>query len=296
MNFKYFVFLIACINIYTSCISTKHIGKTIYVEIDSQEFNPVSFQSNIKKGAKGFIVKNARLYRVYGSEYKVNEIKIDGNYFERLNPNFEEQVEDDKKYTLYLKVKKYGNFLYGCKYITILEKIEGLRTVDEINAELLEREKAEEIEKQNKREIEKKLIEAKKRTHNEKGQFLAKGYIYHGVDEKEKNEKLFNGGALEEGHAYYISPYIVIDGGNMGATGNNHYGSFYKSYPHHLVDYVNRKVKAEIISVVKKELGLSGVEILPISVVIAGGKAPIYTPVILGLVEDGIIKDYNPSF
>jgi hypothetical protein len=104
----------------------------------------------------------------------------------------------------------------------------------------------------------------RQKARDEKGKLLATGYIYHGVDEDEKSISLFDSRALKEGHAYYISGFIVNSLGR-GLT------SIERSYQR--LDYASETVKREL-------LGAKGG-----NVVIAGGKPPSRTPVVLGLVK-----------
>lgn len=110
-----------------------------------------------------------------------------------------------------------------------------------------------------------------------KGKEIAKGYIYHGRDEASRNAKLFAGGALEEGHAYYISNYIA---GNHG-TGAAYMGS----YPdYHMVEYASPKVKAEAVTRTSYEYNswLKDYTGSTVPVVVAGKKG---CPIVLGIVD-----------
>lgn len=51
--------------------------------------------------------------------------------------------------------------------------------------------------------------------------------------------------------------------------------------PHyHYVDYISQKVKGEVI-----EEAITRYGSFPVSVVVVGGKAPMHTPIVIGLVE-----------
>ena len=155
-----------------------------------------------------------------------------------------------------------------------MERIEGLRTVDEIKTEKAEKEAAAERAAEEKRIAEEKARAEKRKVRNEKASALAKGYVYHGIDESDKNAKLFDGGALEAGHAYYISSYLISAGGSMGGV----IVSLFRDPHYRYVNYISQKVKGEVINAERSIFG-------DISVVVAGGKAPLYIPVILGVVE-----------
>lgn len=253
--------LAVCVSFFTGCMS---IGaknpEVVYTEIDSSEFNQNSFYKQISNGVNGFAVKNAILI-----DDEINDVRIDINLFEQHNPDFLDRIEYQKTYTFYLSVKKEGDFFSGYTYKPVLEKIEGLRSIEEIKTEQAEKTAEEEKAKAEKQKV-----------RNEKASVLAKGYVYHGIDESDQNAKLFDSGALEAGHAYYISSYMIYAGGSMGGA----IVSLFRNPNYQLVKYINQKVKGEVIDSAQTIFGE-----LPISVVVAGGKAPMHIPVILGVVE-----------
>ena len=109
------------------------------------------------------------------------------------------------------------------------------------------------------------------KARDEKGKMLAKGYTYHGLAEDDQNRRLFENGALESGHAYYIS----------GFRADSHEFGWVHS-ARHMVNYPSQKVKGEVLgapneSTVDNKFG--------ITVVVAGGKAPLFIPVVLGWLE-----------
>ena len=111
---------------------------------------------------------------------------------------------------------------------------------------------------------------------DEKAKSFAEGYTYHGADEDAQSSRLFNSGALEDGHAYYISGFMVGGGGLTGGV----ITSLFVNPTYHIVEYTSQKVKGEVAGTSQSLFGL-----LPVTVVIAGGKPPLRIPVILGLVE-----------
>ena len=117
-----------------------------------------------------------------------------------------------------------------------------------------------------------------------KAKALAKGYVFHGIDENERNRKFFSGGALEAGHAYYISGFVVKYGGTMAAIEYGD-GLFFSSRSSAVyVDYIDQKVKGEILDAGIKTLLGTTIE-FPLAVVVVGGKTSLHTPVVIGLVE-----------
>lgn len=125
--------------------------------------------------------------------------------------------------------------------------------------------------------------EAKKKAKiDAKAKQIAKGYVYHGIDEVERNVKLFSGKALEEGHAYYISNYIA---GSNGSTGAAAAASFIGSYPDFiLVEYANLGVKAEVVTRTSYRYNsmFRVFDLESVPVVVTGRKG---CPIILGVVN-----------
>ena len=270
-----------CMSFFTGCMSTNSKKQEIvYTEIDGNQDNCKNIATEkIEAGSKWFKIINTSISR-YGDSNKcsVSGIIVNATSFIQDNPDFFERIEFDKKYTVYIKLKKERFFLFFVDTSLILERIEGLRTVDEIRTEKAEKEaaaeRAAERAAEEKRIAEEKARAEKRKILNEKASVLAKGYVYHGFDERNQNARLFDGGALEEGHAYYISSYLIYAGGSMGGAITSLF-----SDPHYrYVNYISQKVKGEVINAERSIFG-------DISVVVAGGKAPMYIPVILGVVE-----------
>ncbi len=176
-------------------------------------------------------------------------------------------------FTFYLYKKRDGNLWAGYHTKVIVYNIEGVPTQEQIDADKAERIAKEEAEQKAREEakIQKKIAA------DNKGKILAKGYVYHGVDEDEKNAMLFANGALEEGHAYYISMYMVFAGGSMGGAVTN----IFANPEYHYVNYASQKVKGEVVAAGNTVFGN-----FPVSVVVAGGKSPMNTPVVLGVIEE----------
>ena len=265
-----------CMNIFTDCMSTGAKNEDIvYTEIDGNQDNCKNIATEkIEAGSKWFKIINASISQYGNSECSVSGIIVNATSFIQNNPDFFKRIEFDKKYTVYIKLKKERFFLFFVDTSLVLEKIEGLRTVNEIRTEKAEKEAAAERAAEEKRIAEDKARAEKRKARNEKASALAKGYVYHGIDESDKNAKLFDGGALEAGHAYYISSYLISAGGSMGGA----IVSLFRDPHYRYVNYISQKVKGEVINAERSIFG-------DISVVVAGGKAPMYIPVILGVVE-----------
>ena len=265
-----------CMSFFTGCMSTNSKKQEIvYTEIDGNQDNCENIAiEKIEAGSKWFKIVNASISKYGDSECSVSGIIVNATSFIQNNPDFFKRIEFDKKYTVYIKLKKERFFLFFVDTSLVLEKIEGLRTVNEIRTEKAEKEAAAERAAEEKRIAEDKARAEKRKARNEKASALAKGYVYHGIDESDKNAKLFDGGALEAGHAYYISSYLISAGGSMGGA----IVSLFRDPHYRYVNYISQKVKGEVINAERSIFG-------DISVVVAGGKAPMYIPVILGVVE-----------
>ena len=126
---------------------------------------------------------------------------------------------------------------------------------------------------------------------NSIGKSIAKGYIYHGIDEVTANNKLLANNALEPGHAYYISGFTVKYGGSMAVidygseyTYSFEWGGFYwkeNKTDAFSIDYINVQVKAEVV---KASVG-SG-NSYPVDVIVTGAKDSWRDPVVLGLITE----------
>jgi hypothetical protein len=193
--------------------------------------------------------------------------------FETYNDQTYKRIDETKKYRIYLGV--YQNS-YSKNWVLFIDKIEGLMSITEVAA----------IEAKQKAEAEAKAAEAEARAAqakadrqkalDEKAKSLVRGYTYHGAAENTQSSKLFDGGALEEGHAYYISAFMIGGGGLMGGV----ITSLFANPTYHVVEYASQKVKGEVVGTSQSLFGT-----LPVSVIIAGGKPPLRIPIILGLLE-----------
>ena len=210
--------------------------------------------------------------RVYATDFVINKKDSDPSFAERIDA-----VSNNKKYngkyTVYIYGDLEGNAFWGYTTKAILYDIEGIPSQEQIDADIA----AEQAEQLAKEQAEKAAKAEKVAKLDAIGKKIAQNYIYHGVAEDAKNSELFYSGALEEGHAYYISTYMVYAGGEMGGVITSLFGNPNYQY----VKYINQKVKGEVVNAGKTIFGN-----LPISVIVAGGKAPMYIPVILGIVEE----------
>lgn len=165
-----------------------------------------------------------------------------------------------------------GSIFYNSKYI-ILCDWQHFREHGDIGREFSGKKTFQDMEKEKELAAE----EAKKNAKTDaKAKEIAKGYVYHGTDEGTQNAKLFSAGALEEGHAYYIPMYMAGSRGTTGAA----FTSLFGSPKYHIVEYASQKIRGEVVTAGESIMGN-----LPISVIVVGGKAPLHTPIVIGLIE-----------
>ncbi len=222
---------------------------------------------------------------VYATDFIKNIKENDPTWIDRLD-----SVRNEEKYnghyTVYVYGKNEGNFLdflfldgYTTK-VTIYN-IEGVPTQEQIDSDKA----AAEAERIANEEAEKKAKAEKYAKLNAAGKALANGYTYHGVEEVEKNRKLFANGALESGHAYYISGFVVKYGGSMAKIEYGD-GFFFSSQSNAVVvDYINQKVKGEVVEAGVINLYGQTIE-KPLTVIVAGEKGVTKIPVVLGIIEE----------
>ena len=217
---------------------------------------------------------------VYATDFFKNIAVADPTWIDRLD-----SVRNEEKYnghyTVYVYGRNEGNFLDGYTTKVTIYNIEGVPSQEQIEAD----KEAAEAERIAKEEADKKAKAEKYAKLNAAGNALANGYTYHGVEEVEKNCKLFANGALESGHAYYISGFVVKYGGSMAKIEYGD-GFFFSSQSNAVsVDYISQKVKGEVVEAGITDLFGKTIEI-PITVVVAGGKGYLKTPVILGIIKE----------
>ena len=217
---------------------------------------------------------------VYATDFLKNIAVADPTWGDRVDAVANNQKYNGH-YTVYVYGKNEGDFLVGYTTKVTAFNIEGVPSQEQIEADKA----AEEAEQLAKEEADKKAKAEKYAKLNAAGNALANGYTYHGVEEVEKNCKLFANGALESGHAYYISGFVVKYGGSMAKIEYGD-GFFFSSQSNAVyVDYISQKVKGEVVEAGITDLFGKTIEI-PITVVVAGGKGYSKTPVILGIIKE----------
>ena len=213
------------------------------------------------------------------TEFVLTMNKKDSNWANRMD-SVSRNTNFNGHYTVYVYKKEVGNWLDGYSTKVFLYTIGGIPSQDQIDAD-----KEEQKRKQEEKDAATaKAIENLRQRYDEIGKEIADGYIYHGINELDKNWKLFENGALASGHAYYIGNLIIKDSGRMAAIEHGD-GVFisYQGTPVY-IDYINLKVKSEVIDAGFTSL-LGKTYEIPVTVVVAGGKGDfLNTPVILGII------------
>lgn len=214
---------------------------------------------------------------VNATDFCINMNNVDPTWVDRVD-SVKANEKYNGHYTVYLYcASREGNWWSGYTTKIVVYNIEGIPSQEQLDADKAEEER--------KIRAEKEAEERKRAALNAKGKALSKGYVYHGIDEYDKSRKLFANGALEEGHAYYISGFVVQYNGSIAAI---EYGDgliFSSRSSSVYVDYINQKVKAEIVEAGIKSFWGASIE-TPLKVVVAGGKGIIKTPVVLGLIKE----------
>jgi len=276
MNKRYLgMMVVLTISVLTGCVSLGNKSD----DIGSYKEIPLSDLSVAVNTSGLYVVKMNPTNKIKFTydQYHYDRISIDS-----VNYSIGTLISDSKYEQLFQRLQYTENasfyiyvestlFSYDCK----ITRIDGLISISDMKNIIAEREEAKAKEKAAKEDEKRAAEVAQKAVIDEKAKILASGYVYHGVDEDGKNSQLFNGGALETGHAYYISNFLI---GSGGATGG--ILSIFSEPTYHIVDYLNQKVKGEVAVASKTISGAFG-----LSVVIAGGEKPLYIPVILGVVE-----------
>lgn len=268
-----------------------------FTEVEAKDFRFRYASGNLWHG---IILKNAAIYM------NDNSIKIGSDYGDKItiwtkkDNLFSDEMSDEQKaqalkesfpqwiqdnYDVFCEQGFLNKPLYTVKLVlnrdfyplsleftydgtAELISIEGIEEAYEKN-KIAEKEKTEQ---QALKEQEKAEKQAAKEA---KAKEIAKGYIYHGFDEIEKNKKKMKNKTLEEGNAYYISDWIFSKNQtNLGKV----IISLFEESGLIYVDYINNEVKDEVLEAANTIFGN-----LPIEIVVAGSRNG--TPIILGVLN-----------
>ena len=237
-------------------------------DVSKIETNPrADFYMEIAESPNGF-----RGRRVLANNFAKKMIETDPSWFERLKA-----VHNNERYnghyTVYLYFKDIGNIMSGSEFIGVVHDIEGVPTYEKIDMDNETEKKA----RADKEEADAKAKAEADAAKDAKGKEIAQGYIYHGINEASENSTLFQGGALEKGHAYYIKGFTPAK--YSPATVAVIMTLFGESNPV-LVSYKDQKVKADVMNA----SSLWG-EYLPVTVIVTADTVLPNRAVVLGIVE-----------
>jgi hypothetical protein len=186
--------------------------------------------------------------------YDERQLTLDGRY------------KDDQAYKFYVFVR-VTTASGETKRALELYQIDGLMTTEEAAAYEAQQ------EAERRAAWEKERAE-RNQAMDERARPLARGYTYHGAAENGQSTRLFLGGALEEGHAYLITGFIVRGSGSSGGI----IGTDRQV----IVEYPSQRMRGEVVEASASSMTLFGS--LGITVVIAGGSPPFHTPIVIGVV------------
>ena len=230
-------------------------------DVSKIETNPrADFYMEIAESPNGF-----RGRRVLANNFAKKMIETDPSWFERLKA-----VHNNERYnghyTVYLYFKDIGNIMSGSDFVGVVYNIEGVPTYEKIEMDIAADKEADAKAKA-------ESDAAKKAKEKE----IAKGFIYHGRNEASENSTLFQGGALEKGHAYYIKGFAPA---KYYPTNAAVIMSLFGESNPVLVSYKDQKVKADVM----KASSLWG-EYLPVTVIVTADTVLPNRAVVIGLVE-----------
>ena len=230
-------------------------------DVSKIETNPrADFYMEIAESPNGF-----RGRRVLANNFAKKMIETDPSWFERLKA-----VHNNERYnghyTVYLYFKDIGNIMSGSDFVGVVYNIEGVPTYEKIEMDIAADKEADAKAKAE--------SDAAKKTKEKE---IAKGFIYHGRNEASENSTLFQGGALEKGHAYYIKGFAPA---KYSPTNAAVIMSLFGESNPVLVSYKDQKVKADVMNATS----LWG-EYLPVTVIVTADTVLPNRAVVIGLVE-----------
>ncbi len=299
-----------CTGIFTGCLTTSVLAEEDYKEISAEDYVNLSYDERFKD-TKGYKITQVYISKNYDGKLSFSSRSSTLFQFYPYSEFYNKNGYDIDSLNYAIKSEEFnGNFAVylhrefnfnSFEYELVIDKIEGIPSKEEVEEAkriAKEKEKAEEeakklAEEKAKAEEDAKRF-AKQKASNEEGKLLAKGYIYHGIDEVKTNIMLLQSGATEKGHAYYVptfTPYknspssmgyiytqsdadeAVLKLFGLGYLSNNTSRPFY-------IKYKNNSVKAEVI---KATYPYKNFDFC--AVVIAGPENSWSDPVVLGLIK-----------
>ncbi len=187
---------------------------------------------------------------------------VDYSKVEKKYPNLYERIRhhawEKEVVTCTIKGKiKYDNS-FGGRWSICVTEIENLRPLEDVETKkqaMLQR-----IDKV--KDLAPKKIEEIKNSFDLQGTNIAKGYTYHGINERERNLKLLRNKAFEKQHAYYI-PNFNISGSLAEVDGEFDLRTWKIKKELVVVDYLNQALKVDIVDSGKTDVIIAGGTIIP---------------------------------
>jgi len=257
--------LLSCVSVPNDNNATEIVYREISYDILSDTLKSINRPGN------GFIVQSYFYGELANGFYRLSDRPNDSylgkeSQWFKLNSNFNIQnlnikIDKSVKYSIYIGIYYDQS---EKEWVAFIDKIDGLISDEELIASSIQK-TATEVKEKSERDASLDI----------KAKSIAKGYIYHGVAEDSQSGKLFNSGALEPGHAYYVSGFIVGGGGLTGGV----ITSLFIDPTFHIVEYFNQTVKGDVVGASQTTFGIK-----PVAIVVVGGTSPLYMPLVLGLV------------
>ena len=240
MKLKKSLLLVLCSFVFFSgVIFAAGNKKSNYVEMTLEEFNSKS-PNELKK--------KISITDYYGGGIKT-KIKADYSKIQNDNPNIINQIYHHDWESTIVTCTAKGKIEYderfGGSYSFVILEVENLRSLDDVeNARQSMLARIGKIKDYAAKRIESIINES-----DRIGSEIAKGYVYHGYNDRSRNKKLFLNKALEKGNAYYI-PSFKLDGiyaiyKNQDIFAGNEVQFVY-------VNFANQKLKAEYVDLDNK--------------------------------------------
>lgn len=247
--------LAAILIVCASCGSTDNVAKEVtYVEVDAKELtsgliSPNNLASLYRADKRNILVRNISLE--HAAFFKLGDLReefksLDFSKVLAETPYLKEWAKTERICTVKATITTNPPSPMGTPYVLLIDSIEDLPTQEEFEAEKQAKaqERAELIA------TVKKIQADKKQANDEKAKAIAKGYTYHGIDEAEKNARLFTNRALEIGHAYYLSDFRIAN--NLKSFAQVSGGTPV------LVEYATQTLKGEILEAEKADVVVVG--------------------------------------
>ncbi len=226
-----------------------------------------NFYIEIAESPYGF-----RGQRLIANDYAIKMNESDPSWSERIKSVLENKRYNGH-YTVYVYFKEVGNVITGFETVGVIYDIEGIPTTEKITSDAMAEKQANE-EKKKSEELANAEAAAKK---DAKGKSIAKDFIYHGLEEADENSVLFQGGALEKGHAYFIKGFTPA---KYSPTNAAVIKSLLGESNPILVSYKDQNVKASVMSA-SNYMG----EYFPVTVIVTADSVLPNRAVVLGIVE-----------